>query len=171
METLTYLLQQLLLLSCFSPVRLCATPRLPRPWDSPGKNTGVGCHFLLQCMKVNSESEVAQSCLTLSDPPWTAAYQAPLSMGFSRQEYWSGVPLPCPTYCSTVEPKTEKITAKITAVNTQKKTLNKFLPPVYCHCLSLYFGVNHLKINFRHQGTSPLKIKTIFLPSGNTLII
>ena len=38
------------------------------PWDSPGKNTGVGCHFLLQCMKVNSESEVAQLCLTLSNP-------------------------------------------------------------------------------------------------------
>ena len=42
--------------------------RLPRPWDSPGKNAGVGCHFLLQCMKVKSESEVAQSCATLSDP-------------------------------------------------------------------------------------------------------
>ena len=42
--------------------------RLPRPWDSPGKNTGVGCHFLLQCMKVKSESEVTQSCLTLHDP-------------------------------------------------------------------------------------------------------
>ena len=42
--------------------------RLCRPWDSPGKNTGVGCHFLLQCMKVKTESEVAQSCLTLSDP-------------------------------------------------------------------------------------------------------
>ena len=42
--------------------------RLPCPWDSPGKNTGVGCHFLLQCMKVKSESEVARSCLTLSDP-------------------------------------------------------------------------------------------------------
>ena len=42
--------------------------RLPRPWDSPGKNTGVGCHFLLQCMKVKSGSEVAQSCLTLSNP-------------------------------------------------------------------------------------------------------
>ena len=41
--------------------------RLPRPWDSPGKNTGVGCHFLLQCMKVKSESEVAQSCPTLSN--------------------------------------------------------------------------------------------------------
>ena len=42
--------------------------RLPRPWDSPGKNTGVGCHFLLQCMKVKSEREVAQSCQTLNDP-------------------------------------------------------------------------------------------------------
>ena len=41
---------------------------LPHPWDSPGKNTGVGCHFLLQCMKVKSESEVSQSCPTLRDP-------------------------------------------------------------------------------------------------------
>ena len=119
--------------------------RLPRPWDSPGKNTGVGCHFLLQCRQVKSASEVAQSSLTPSDPmnyslpgssvhgifqarvlewgaiafsnagkwkvkvkslshlwlpatPWTTAYQAPLSMGFSRQEYWSGVPLPSPNY-------------------------------------------------------------------------
>ena len=61
----------LLLLSRFSRVRLCATPYTaahPHPWDSPGKNTGVGCHFLLQCMKVKSESEVTQSCLTLRDP-------------------------------------------------------------------------------------------------------
>ena len=42
--------------------------RLLHPWDSPGKNTGVGCHFLLQCMKGKSESEAAQSCPTLSDP-------------------------------------------------------------------------------------------------------
>ena len=41
--------------------------RLPHPWDSPGKNTGVGCHFLLQCMKMKSENEVSQSCLTLSN--------------------------------------------------------------------------------------------------------
>ena len=62
-----------LLLSHFSHVRLCVTPQTaahqaPRPGDSPGKNTGVGCHFLLQCMKVKSESEVAQSFLTLRDP-------------------------------------------------------------------------------------------------------
>jgi len=69
--------------------------RLPRPWDSPGKNTGVGCHFLLQCMKLKSESEVSQSCPTL-ETPWTAAYQAPPSMGFSKQKYWRGVPLPSP---------------------------------------------------------------------------
>ena len=71
--------------------------RFPCPWDSLGKNTGVGCHFLLQCMKVKSESEVIQSCPTLSDPR-TAALQAPPSMGFSRQEYWSGLPLPSPIY-------------------------------------------------------------------------
>ena len=117
--------------------------RLPRPWDSPGKNTGVGCHFLLQCLKEKSESEAAQSCPTFSNPmdcslpgssvhgisqarvlewgaisisntwkwkvkekslsrvrlfatPWTVAHQAPPSMGFSRQEYWSGVPSPSP---------------------------------------------------------------------------
>ena len=116
--------------------------RLPCPWDSPGEriwNTGVGCHFLLQCMKVKSESEVAQLCPTLIDPmdcslpgssvhricqarvlervavafsdrnlllllllsrfsrvrlcatPEMAAHQAPLSLGFSRQEHWSGL--------------------------------------------------------------------------------
>ena len=61
------------MLSHFSRVRLCVTPEMaahqaPRPWDSPGKNTGVGCHFLFQCMKVKRESEVAQSCPTPSDP-------------------------------------------------------------------------------------------------------
>ena len=69
--------------------------RLPCPWDSPGKNTGVGCHFLLQCIKVKSESEVARSC-RLFEARWTAAHPAPPSMGFSRQEYWSGLPLPSP---------------------------------------------------------------------------
>ena len=67
-----YMLLLLLLRSRFSRVQLCATPetaahQAPPSLDSPGKNTGVGCHFLLQCMKVKSESEVAQSCPTLSD--------------------------------------------------------------------------------------------------------
>ena len=68
--------------------------RVPHPWDSPGKNTGVGYHFLLQCMKVKVKS---LSRVQLLATPWTAAYQAPPSMGFSRQEYWSGVPLPSPS--------------------------------------------------------------------------
>ena len=140
--------------------------RLPCPWDSLGKNTEVGCHFLLQCMKVKSESEVAQSCPTLSDPmdcslpgssvhgslqarvlewgaiafslllamyyyfiqimrirvkytfvnkplllllsrfscirlcatPQMAAHRASLSLGFSRQEHWSGLPFPSPMH-------------------------------------------------------------------------
>ena len=70
--------------------------RLPHPWDSPGKNTGVGCHFLLQCMKVKSESEVTQSCPTLSDP-MDCSLPGSSVHGFSRQEYWSGVPLPSPS--------------------------------------------------------------------------
>ena len=122
--------------------------RLPRPWDSPGTNTGVGCYSLLQCMKVKSEREVAQSCQP-SQPhglqpsklfrPWdfpgknavgchcllciislllllscfsharlcvtpeTAAHQAPLSLGFSRQEHWSGLPFPSPMHESESE--------------------------------------------------------------------
>ena len=69
--------------------------RLPRPWDSLGKNTGVGRHFLLQCMKVKSESEIAQPCLTLSDlmdcsPPGSSIH------GIFQAKYWSGVPLPSP---------------------------------------------------------------------------
>ena len=57
-----------LLLEHAAAVSLQSCPTLPLPWDSPGKNTGVGCHFLLQCMKVKSEREVTQSCPTLSDP-------------------------------------------------------------------------------------------------------
>ena len=74
--------------------------RLLCPWDSPGKNTGVGCHFLLQGVKVKSLSRVQ-----LFETPWTIPYQAPPSMGFSRQEYWRGLPLP-----SLVEVKKNDIT-------------------------------------------------------------
>ena len=70
--------------------------RLPCPWDSPGKNTGVGCHFLLQCRKVKSESEVAQSCLILSDPMDCSLPGSSVHGIFQAKEYWSGVPLPSP---------------------------------------------------------------------------
>ena len=123
------------------------------PWDSPGKNTRVGCHCLLQCMEVKSEREVAQSCPTLCDPidgsppgsprrrstshqssagreasavqvsgpPHRSVcavrartepasrplHQAPLSLGFSRQEHWSGLPLPSPMH------ESEKVKVKL----------------------------------------------------------
>ena len=67
----------------------------PHPWDSPGKNTGVGCHFLLQCMKVKSESEVAQLCPTLRDPvdcspPGSSVH------GIFQARVLEWVPLPSP---------------------------------------------------------------------------
>ena len=91
----------MLLLRSVNRVRLCATPytaahQAPLSLGFSRKEHWVGCRFLLQCMKVKSESEVAQSCPTLATP-WTTAYQAPPSMGFSRQKYWSGVPLPSPS--------------------------------------------------------------------------
>ena len=70
-------------------------PGSPVPGILQAKNTGVGCHFLLQCVKVKSEREVAQSCPTLSTPMDCSPLALP-SIGFFRQEYWSGVPLPSP---------------------------------------------------------------------------
>ena len=63
--------------------------RLPSPWDSPGKNTGEGCHFLSNTWKWKVKGK-SLSRVRLLVTPWTTAYQAPPSMGFSRQEYWSG---------------------------------------------------------------------------------
>ena len=63
--------------------------RLPCPWDSLGKNTRVGFHFLLQCVKVKSESEVAQLCPTFVTS-WTAAHEAPPSIGFSSKSTGAG---------------------------------------------------------------------------------
>ena len=86
---------------------LCRQPtRLPRPWDSPGKDTGVGCHFLLQCMKVKVKS---LSHVRPLATPWTAAYQAPPSMRVSRQKYWSGLPLPSPKVNLIIPRRSESI--------------------------------------------------------------
>ena len=76
------------------PIRQQPT-RLPHPWDSLGKNTGVGCHFLLQCMKVKSESKVAQSCQTLCDP---MDHSLPASSihGILQARVRSGLPLLSP---------------------------------------------------------------------------
>ena len=72
--------------------------RLPRPWNSPGKNTGVGCHFFLQCMKMKSESEVAQSCPTLNDTMDCSLPGSSIHGIFqARVLKATGVPLPSPT--------------------------------------------------------------------------
>ena len=77
--------------------------RLLCPWDSPGKNTGVGCHFLLQCMKVKSESEVAQSCPTLSDLMDCSLPGCSIH-GIFQARVLNGLPLPspCVNYISSV---------------------------------------------------------------------
>ena len=134
----------LLLLHHLSRVRLCATPQMAahqasRPWDSPGKNTGMRCHFLLQCMKVKSQSNVAQSCPTTLVTPWTAAYQAPPSMGFSRQKYWSGVllPSPCLLYWTPSKDFTRKIRSDQHAVYWQfgrRRFASEFASPYTGFC-------------------------------------
>ena len=93
--------------------------RLLCPWDSPGKNTGVGCHFLLQCMEVKSESEVAQSCPTPSDTMDCSLPGSPIH-GISRQEYWSGVPLPSAVYSIFNEKCGEKNTIDRIVVENKK---------------------------------------------------
>ena len=91
----------LLLLSLFNHIKLSLTSQTaahqaPPPRDSPSKKTTVGCHFLLQCMHAYILSRFSH--VQPRATPWTAAQQAPLSMGFSRQEYWSGLPLPSPQW-------------------------------------------------------------------------
>ena len=99
MVNVTLIIMLLLLLSRFSPTLCDSIDGSPPSSAIPGilqaRTLDVGCYFLLQCMKVKSESE-SLSCVRLFATPWTAAYQASPSMGFSRQEYWSGLPLPSP---------------------------------------------------------------------------
>ena len=79
--------------------------RLSRPWDSPGKNTGVGCYFLLQCMKVKSESEVAQSCPTLSDPMDCSLPGSSIHWDFPGKS--AGVGCHCLLQCMKVKSESE----------------------------------------------------------------
>ena len=79
--------------------------RLPRPWDSPGKNTGVVCHCLLQCRKVKSESDVTQSCPTLSNP-MDCSLPGSSIHGVFQARVLEWVPLPKakkPTWCVSSE--------------------------------------------------------------------
>ena len=132
----------LLLLSHFSRINSVRPhrpqpTRLPSPWDSPGKNTGAGCHLLLQCMKVKSESEVAQLCRLLTTP-WTTAHQAHSSMGFSRQEYRHGVPLPSLHYMLVASESLQNIIFSI---------LKSFAsPPIFCFHTMMHTCLLTLKL-------------------------
>ena len=77
--------------------------RLRRPWDSPGKNTGEGCHFLLQCVKVKSENEVAQSCPTLHNPMDCSPPGSPVPGIFqARVLEWGAIASSLPVHCQTI---------------------------------------------------------------------
>ena len=104
-------------------------PGFPHPWDSPGKNSGVGCHFLLQYMKVKSESEVTQSCLT-QRPHGLQPTRLLHLRDFFRQEYWSGVPLPSPLYAEYImrNPGLEEAQAGIKNAGRKKRRKKKRLP-------------------------------------------
>ena len=97
--------------------------RFPCPWDSPGKSTGVGCHCLLWWKSL--------SWVWFFATPWTVALQAPLSTGFSRQEYWSGLPFPSPGDLPDpgIKPKSCTLQADSLTVSHQGSPTCPPLPP------------------------------------------
>ena len=117
----------LLLLSHISHVQLCATPETAahqNPWDSPGKNNGLGCHFLLQYMKVKSESEVAQLCLTLSDPMDYSPRGSSVH-GISQARVLEWVAIAFSGFCHTLT----WISHECTCVSTSSTPINSLSTP------------------------------------------
>ena len=110
--------------------------RLPHPWDSPGKNTGVGCHFLLQCRKVKSESEVAQSCPTLSDPMDCSLPGFSIHGIFqARVLEWSAIAFSEPNYTSV-----QRINENYTS-HCQRKGLQIYVCVCVCVCVYIYIYI------------------------------
>ena len=111
----------------------------------------MGCHFLLQCMKVKSESEVAQLC-QLSGTPLTVGHQATLFMGFPRQEYWSGLPFPSPG--NLPDPGIKPVSPALQADSLQSELpekptyiyTNNFLLHVVCLCCRFFPLIDDHKI-------------------------
>ena len=122
--------------------------RLPHFWDSPGKNTGVGCHFLLQCMKVKSEKwKWSRSVVRLLATPWTAAYQAP-PMGFSRQEYWSGLPFPKAEITSN---HPQLLAFQWAGITLESKVFQMYMTLINCIHQDTINWVPHLLIHSIHS--------------------
>ena len=117
-------------------------------------NTGMGCHFLLQWMKVKVKS---LSSVRLFATPWTAAHQAPLSMGFSRQEYWSGVPLPSPK--AIVLQGKKLLVAQAYVMLTSWCAQNKDVLKIKCF---------HTLYQFNIALTMTMVLSRIFLNNKNT---
>ena len=122
--------------------------RLPHPWDSSGKNTGVGCHFLLQCMKVKSESEVAQSCPTLSDPmdsslPGSSIY----GIFQARVLEWVAIAFSESIFGTTSNLHTFWSQVKVEYLEIAKKTLKILIPfPTSYACVAGFSLVTVIKM-------------------------
>ena len=125
--------------------------RLPRPWDSPGKNTGVGCHFLLQCMKVKSEREVAQSCQTLSDPMDCSPPGSSIHGIFQARVLASWV---------RIKPAPPALEGEVLTTGLPGKSLNKpFLNPMSPHpSATAYFSGSSFSKTKKPVQTSLLKL-------------
>ena len=96
--------------------------RLLCPWDSPGKNTGVGCHFLLQSMKVKSESEVAQSCPTLSDPmDWSLPGSSVHGIFQARVLEWGANAFSVPSSLPRIKPTSPALAGGFFTTETPEK--------------------------------------------------
>ena len=121
------------------PHRLQPT-RLPHPWDSPGKNTGVGCHFLLQCTKVKSESEVSQFCPILSDPMDCSL------PGSSIPGIFQAWVLEWGTIAFSTSQRTRIFSSLAYSFETLALTHFAFLFPLPCWTLGLTLCHSHLEI-------------------------
>ena len=114
--------------------------RLPCPWDSPGKNTGVGCHFHLQCMKVKSESEVDQSCRTLSDPMDCSLTRLLHPWDFPGKS--TGVGCHCLLHFFSY---------KVSKNNSDTNSSDKYKQlNLFCNRISTYFWSPFIKIFYRY---------------------
>ena len=135
-----------------------AATRLPRPWDSPGKNTGAGFHFLLQCMKVKSEGDITQSCPTLSNP-MDRSLPGSSVRGTFQAKYWSGVTLPSPIVHST-------------SSTTLSLAPKPHPPATFCYTFFITFAAIDESIDFENFVSKSslravdLRFLTYFCPPG-----
>jgi len=122
--------------------------RLPRPWDSPGKNTGVGCHFLLQCMKVKSEREVAQSCLTPSDPMDHSLPGSSIHGIFQARVLEWGLDPKVSHYRALQEPHPSVYSWSLLGLPTRAEETEEDLPSPGLWGFSLMHGISFVTIYF-----------------------